>query len=64
MTEERKTTFKRLRKILASEDVFLSYPDFKKPFDLTTDSSGYGLGDVLCQDKRPITMISRTLPDK
>jgi len=26
-------TFDRLREILASEDVLLSYPDFKRPFD-------------------------------
>jgi len=63
MTEEQKTTFKRLREILASEDVLLSYPDFKKPFNLTTDSSGYELGAVLSQDKRPITMKSRKLSD-
>jgi len=39
----------------------LSYPDYKKPFDLTTDASAYGIGAVLSQEGRPITMISRTL---
>jgi len=47
MTKKQKETFNRLREILASEDVLLSYPDFKTPFDLTTDASGFGLGAVL-----------------
>lgn len=63
ITEEQKTTFKRLREILASEDVRLSYPDFTKPFDLTTDASGFELCVALSQDNRPITVISHTLRD-
>jgi len=39
----------------------LRYPDFKKPFDLTMDASAYGIGAVLSQEGRPISMISRTL---
>lgn len=53
--------FDTLKRILISEDVMLAYPDFKKHFDLTTDASNHGLGAVLSQDGRPITMISRTL---
>lgn len=56
--------FNKLKDILTSEDVMLMYPDFTKPFDLTTDASSHGLGAVLSQDKRPITMISRVLSDK
>nr|ABI48306.1 pol protein [Drosophila melanogaster] len=59
--ETQRNAFQRLRNILASEDVILKYPDFKKPFDLTTDASASGIGAVLSQEGRPITMISRTL---
>ncbi len=56
--------FKKLRGILASEDVVLIYPDYSKPFDLTTDASSTGIGAVLSQGNRFITMISRTLKDR
>lgn len=39
------------------------YPNFKTPFDLTTDASMDGIGAVLSQGGRPITMISRALKD-
>jgi len=48
--------FNRLKDVLASEDVILPYPNFKKPFHLTTDASAHGLGAVLSQDGRPITL--------
>lgn len=63
-TEAQQRAFCKLRSILASEDVMLRYPDFKKPFDLTTDASTYGIGAVLSQEGRSITMISRTLKDR
>lgn len=56
--------FDKLRSILASEDVILHYPDFTRPFDLTTDASSFGIGAVLSQGNRPITMISRTLKER
>lgn len=55
--------FEKLKRVLISEDVLLLYPDFGKPFDLTTDASAHGLGAVLSQNGKPITMISRTLKD-
>jgi len=60
-SEVQQRAFQKLRDILSSENVMLRYPDFKKPFDLTTDASAYGIGAVLSQEGRPITMISRTL---
>lgn len=55
--------FEKIKKILASEDTLLLYPDYQKPFELTTDASSHALGAVLSQNGRPITMISRTLSE-
>jgi len=63
-SEAQQQAFQKLRNILASEDVMLRYPDYKKAFDLTTDASAYGIGAVLSQEGRPITMITRTLKDR
>lgn len=59
--DEQTKAFIELRNILASDSVMLLYPDFNQPFDLTTGASSCGLGAVLSQNGRPITMISRTL---
>lgn len=61
LDDEALTAFGKLKKLLASEDILLLYPDFEKPFDLTTDASSHAIGAVLSQGGRPITMISRTL---
>lgn len=63
LDEKQIATFEKLKSILSSEDVMLLYPDYQKPFDLTTDASSSGLGAVLSQNKKPITMTSRTLRD-
>ncbi|KAH8325104.1 hypothetical protein KR067_009985 [Drosophila pandora] len=56
--------FNDLKAILASSEV-LAFPDFNKPFYLTTDASDYAIGAVLSQDEqgkdRPIAYISRSL---
>lgn len=61
LDEEALSAFEKLKKILASDDVLLIYPDYNKTFELTTDASAVALGAVLSQGGRPITMISRTL---
>ena len=53
--------FNKLKKLLASDDILLLYPNYVKPFDLTTDASSHAIGAVLSQEGRPITMISRIL---
>ena len=57
--------FERLKKLL-TEAPILAYPNFKKPFDLKTDTSGAGLGAVLAQRQedgsvRPVAYASRAL---
>lgn len=61
LNNEAMTAFNKLRTILSSEDVLLSYPDYDKQFELTTDASSVALGAVLSQEGRPLTMISRNL---
>ena len=64
LDEEAINSFNTLKDILSSNDV-LTFPDFEKPFILTTDASDIALGAVLSQQfpdgERPITFISRTL---
>ncbi|KAI5735703.1 hypothetical protein M8J77_021620 [Diaphorina citri] len=63
---EYKDCFEKCKIILANEPV-LQYPDFSKPFILTTDASNVALGAVLSQgvlgQDKPIAFASRTLND-
>lgn len=58
--------FETLKKIISTDQV-LAYPQFDKPFILTTDASKYAIGAVLSQMQdgveRPIAFASRTLND-
>ena len=46
---------------MLSKQVLLTYPDFKKPFDVHTDASDIQLGAVISQDNMPIAFYSRKL---
>lgn len=63
-TSECQTSFKNLIKKLITAPI-LQYPDFKKPFLLTTDASQFAIGSILSQGQpgqdRPIVYASRTL---
>jgi len=57
-------SFHFLQAALLREPV-LQYPDYTKPFVLTTDTSGFAVGAILSQGKigqdKPIAFASRTL---
>lgn len=64
-TTECRVAFETLRTILCSSDV-LMFPDFSKPFYLTSDASDFAIGGVLEQlddknQRRPVAYASRTL---
>jgi hypothetical protein len=62
-SEKEQTSFEKLKERLITTPV-LQYPDFSKPFLLTTDASGYAIGAVLSQRKvgqdLPVAYASRT----
>jgi len=65
-TSAQEQSFETLKQKLCKDPV-LQYPDFSKPFILTTDASGIAVGGILSQGEinkdRPIAYASRTLTD-
>ena len=49
MTKEMKAAFQTVKNLLA-EEISLTFPDFRKPFTLTTDASYSGAAGILTQD--------------
>jgi len=64
--EEQQKAFDKLRNALCSEPI-LQYPNFDKPFVITTDASGCTIGAILSQGEigkdLPIAYASRVLND-
>ena len=63
--EEQDKAFKALKSILTGDEV-LAFPNFSKPFFVTTDASNFALGGVISQFddnnvERPICFASRSL---
>ena len=63
-SEVSQRAFDKLKNVLCSKPI-LQYPDFTKPFIITTDASNYALGAILSQGPvgkdLPIAFASRTL---
>jgi hypothetical protein len=63
-TEQEQASFDLLKFKLTNTPL-LQYPDFSKPFILTTGASGYAIGAILSQGKlgedKPVAYASRTL---
>lgn len=57
---EYKNAFQKCKELISNSPV-LQYPDFSKPFKLTTDASNIAIGSVLTQNDHPIAYYSRTL---
>lgn len=66
INDEFKESFETCKKLLTNAPL-LQFPDFEKPFVLTTDASNYAIGAVLSQgtigNDKPVAYASRTLSD-
>lgn len=64
LTDVELKAFQQLKLLLSSADLLI-FPDFNKPFILTTDASNHSIGAVLSQGEigkdQPVTYISRSL---
>lgn len=60
---EAEASFQTLKTSLMTAPV-LTLPDFSKPFELETDASDKGIGEVLQQEGHPLAYVSKALRPK
>ncbi len=53
-------SFENLKALISSHPI-LKFPEFDKPFKVTTDASDFAIGAVLSQHGQPVAFVSRTL---
>ena len=59
-TSECQNAFEDMKRLIAKETL-LTYPNFKKPFEIHTDASKVQLGACISQEGRPAAFYSRKL---
>lgn len=62
-SKKEQNTFEQLKRAMITALV-LSLPDFKIPFVMESDASGYGFGAMLMQNQKLIAYFSKGLSDK
>lgn len=60
---QQQAAFEQLKLIMTQAPV-LTLPDHTQPFILEADASGFGIGDVLMQQGKPLSFMSKTIGPK
>lgn len=61
--DEQKVAYRNTKAAMSSAPV-MALPDYSQPFVLEVDASGYGIGAVLMQGRRPISFMNKSIGPK